>query len=122
MKKIALISHDDMKPEMIAFAKKNEHILAKYPLVATGTTGLRLMENTNLTIQRFKSGPLGGDQQIGAEVAVNNIEAILFFRDPLSTQPHEPDIYALIRLADVHRIPIATNPATAELLIMALDK
>ncbi|WP_297406480.1 methylglyoxal synthase [uncultured Cetobacterium sp.] len=122
MKKIALIAHDDMKPEMIAFVKRNEHILAKYPLVSTGTTGLRIMENTNLTIQRYKSGPLGGDQQIGADVATNNIEAILFFRDPLSSQPHEPDISALIRLADVHRVPIATNPATSDLIILSLDK
>ncbi|MBC2852014.1 MULTISPECIES: methylglyoxal synthase [unclassified Cetobacterium] len=122
MKKIALIAHDNMKPEMVTFAKKNEHILAKYPLVSTGTTGLRIMETTGLTIHRFKSGPIGGDQQIGAEVAMDNIKAILFFRDPLTSQPHEPDISALIRIADVHKVPIATNLATAELLILGLDK
>ena len=122
MKKIALIAHDNMKPEMVSFAKKYEHILAKYPLVSTGTTGLRIMEATNLQIQRFKSGPIGGDQQIGAEVATDNIAAILFFRDPLTSQPHEPDISALIRVADVHKVPIATNLASAELLIVGLDK
>ena len=122
MKKIALIAHDNMKPEMVSFEKKYEHILAKYPLVSTGTTGLRIMEATNLQIQRFKSGPIGGDQQIGAEVATDNIEAILFFRDPLTSQPHEPDISALIRVADVHKVPIATNLASAELLIIGLNK
>ncbi|MGL4988963.1 MAG: methylglyoxal synthase [Cetobacterium sp.] len=122
MKKIALIAHDNMKPEIVSFAKKHEHILVKYPLVSTGTTGLRIMEATNLEIHRFKSGPIGGDQQIGAEVAVNNIAAILFFRDPLTSQPHEPDISALIRVADVHKVPIATNLATAELLILGFDK
>ncbi|MGL5644393.1 methylglyoxal synthase, partial [Cetobacterium sp.] len=104
------------------FAKKYEHILAKYPLVSTGTTGLRIMEATNLQIQRFKSGPIGGDQQIGAEVATDNIAAVLFFRDPLTSQPHEPDISALIRVSDVHKVPIATNLASAELLIVGLDK
>ncbi|MGL5089007.1 MAG: methylglyoxal synthase [Fusobacteriaceae bacterium] len=122
MKKIALIAHDNMKPEIVSFVQRHEHILAKYPLVSTGTTGLRIMEATNLEIFRFKSGPIGGDQQIGAEVAVDNIAAILFFRDPLTSQPHEPDITALIRIADVHKVPIATNLATAELLILGLDK
>lgn len=122
MKKIALIAHDNMKSEMVSFAKKYEHILAKYPLVSTGTTGLRVMEATNLKIHRFKSGPIGGDQQIGAEVATDNITAILFFRDPLTSQPHEPDISALIRIADVHKVPIATNLASAELLIIGLNK
>lgn len=122
MKKIALIAHDNMKSEMVSFAKKYEHILAKYPLVPTGTTGLRVMEATNLKIHRFKSGPIGGDQQIGAEVATDNIAAILFFRDPLTSQPHEPDISALIRIADVHKVPIATNLASAELLIIGLNK
>lgn len=122
MKKIALIAHDNMKSEMVSFAKKYEHILAKYPLVSTGTTGLRVMEATNLKIHRFKSGPIGGDQQIGAEVATDNIAAILFFRDPLTSQPHEPDISALIRIADVHKVPIATNLASAKLLIIGLNK
>nr|WP_307774788.1 methylglyoxal synthase [uncultured Cetobacterium sp.] len=122
MKKLALIAHDNKKADMVTFAKKYEHILEQYPLVSTGTTGLKIMENTNLTIHRYRSGPLGGDQQIGAEIAMDNIEAILFFRDPLSSQPHEPDISALIRLADVHHIPIATNLATAELIIVSLKK
>lgn len=122
MKKIALIAHDNMKPEIVSFAQRHEHILIKYPLVSTGTTGLRIMEATDLQIHRFKSGPIGGDQQIGAEVATDQIAAILFFRDPLTSQPHEPDISALIRVADVHKVPIATNLATAELLILGLDK
>lgn len=122
MKKIALIAHDNMKSEMVSFAKKYEHILAKYPLVSTGTTGLRVIEATNLQVQRFRSGPIGGDQQIGAEIATDSIAAVLFFRDPLTSQPHEPDISALIRIADVHKVPIATNLATAELLISGLDK
>lgn len=122
MKKIALIAHDNMKQEMVTFVKKYEHILKQYPLVSTGTTGLRIMEYTDLNIHRYKSGPIGGDQQIGAEIANDNIEAILFFRDPLTAQPHEPDISALIRLADVHKIPIATNSSTATLLLTSLIK
>lgn len=121
MKKIALIAHDQKKKDMVAFAKKYESILSQYPLVSTGTTGLRIMEATDLKIHRFMSGPLGGDQQIGAEIAMDNIEAVFFFRDPLSPQPHEPDISALIRLADVHQVPIATNMATGDLLINALS-
>ena len=96
--RIALIAHDKKKEEMIQFAKKNESILKKVELVSTGTTGLRVMENTNLQIYRYKSGPLGGDQQIGALVADHNVDMIIFLRDPLTSQPHEPDIMALLRL------------------------
>ena len=119
--RIALIAHDKKKEEMIQFAKKNESILKKVELVSTGTTGLRVMENTNLQIYRYKSGPLGGDQQIGALVADHNIDMIIFLRDPLTSQPHEPDIMALLRLCDVYKLPLATNVASAQLLLDAID-
>ena len=118
--RIALIAHDKKKEEMIQFAKKNESILKKVELVSTGTTGLRVMENTNLQIYRYKSGPLGGDQQIGALVADHNIDMIIFLRDPLTSQPHEPDIMALLRLCDVYKVPLATNVASAQLLLDAI--
>ncbi|MGL5057619.1 MAG: methylglyoxal synthase [Fusobacteriaceae bacterium] len=120
MKKIALIAHDSKKNELVQFVKDHLETLKKYLLVATGTTGLRIIEATGLDVHRYKSGPLGGDQQIGADVTTDKIEAIFFFRDPLSAQPHEPDITALIRIADVHMVPIATNEKTARLIIKAL--
>ena len=118
---IALIAHDKKKEEMIQFAKKNESILKKVELVSTGTTGLRVMENTNLQIYRYKSGPLGGDQQIGALVADHNVDIIIFLRDPLTSQPHEPDIMALLRLCDVYKVPLATNVESAQLLLDAIN-
>ena len=118
---IALIAHDKKKEEMIQFAKKNESILKKVELVSTGTTGLRVMENTNLQIYRYKSGPLGGDQQIGALVADHNVDMIIFLRDPLTSQPHEPDIMALLRLCDVYKVPLATNVESAQLLLDAIN-
>lgn len=120
MKKIALIAHDNMKNDLVEFTKKHVDFFKKYPLVATGTTGKKIAEATGLEIHRYQSGPIGGDQQIGADIAMNEMEAVFFFRDPLTAQPHEPDISALIRLADVHKIPIATNQSTAELLVTAL--
>lgn len=122
MKKIALIAHDNMKNDLVEFTKKHVDFFKKYPLVATGTTGKRIAEATGLEIHRYQSGPIGGDQQIGADIAMNEMEAVFFFRDPLTAQPHEPDISALIRLADVHKIPIATNLSTAHLLVIALKK
>lgn len=119
--RIALIAHDKKKEEMIQFAKKNESILKKVELVSTGTTGLRVMENTNLQIYRYKSGPLGGDQQIGALVADHNVDKIIFLRDPLTSQPHEPDIMALLRLCDVYKVPLATNVESAQLLLDAIN-
>jgi len=115
--KIALIAHDKMKPEIIEFAKKYRDILNKHELVATGTTGHRIIEATGLNIKCFKSGPLGGDQEIGSKVANGEIDMIFFFRDPLTAQPHEPDINALLRLSDVYKIPLATNISTAEHMI-----
>ena len=119
--RIALIAHDKKKEEMIQFAKKNESILKKVELVSTGTTGLRVMENTNLQIYRYKSGPLGGDQQIGALVADHNVDMIIFLRDPLTSQPHEPDIMALLRLCDVYKVPLATKVESAQLLLDAIN-
>ena len=119
--KLALIAHDKKKDELVEFAKKYEHILSGIDLVATGTTGLKIMEATNLNVFRYKSGPLGGDQQIGALIPVHEIDMIIFFRDPLTSQPHEPDINALLRLCDVYRIPLATNAATAEMLIKGIE-
>jgi methylglyoxal synthase len=122
MMDIALIAHDRKKEEMVNFAIAYEHVLKHHRLYATGTTGTRIMENTQLSIHRFMSGPLGGDQQIGARVAENTMDLILFFRDPLMAQPHEPDITALLRLCDVQGIPLATNVATGELLIKSLER
>ncbi|MBU7315851.1 methylglyoxal synthase [Paenibacillus oleatilyticus] len=120
--KIALIAHDRKKEEMVNFVTAYENVFQDHTLYATGTTGTRIMENTNLQINRFMSGPLGGDQQIGALVATNEIDLIIFLRDPLMAQPHEPDIIALLRLCDVQGIPCATNIATAEILVKALDR
>ncbi|MBO0432704.1 methylglyoxal synthase [Enterococcus sp. DIV0660C] len=118
--KIALIAHDRKKPLMIKLATAYQMILAKHELYATGTTGLRIQEATNLPVHRFKSGPLGGDQQIGAMISEDEIDLVIFLRDPLAAQPHEPDVTALIRLSDVYEIPLATNIGTAEVLLRGL--
>lgn len=118
---IALIAHDKMKEAMITFAKKYECILSKHTLIATGTTGKRIMENTGLNVHCCKSGPLGGDQEIGSKIANGKVNVVFFFRDPLTAQAHEPDISALLRLCDVYHVPLATNPATAKMLIEAID-
>jgi len=118
--KIALIAHDKMKPEIIDFAIKYKDVLKKHSLVATGTTGHKIIAATGLNIKCFRSGPLGGDQEIGAHVANGEIDMIFFFRDPLTAQPHEPDISALLRLSDVYKIPLATNSSTAEFMIKSL--
>lgn len=120
--KIALIAHDRKKDDMVDFAIAYESILAKHTLCSTGTTGKRIMSHTQLNIHRYLSGPLGGDQQIGALVATNDIDLIIFLRDPLMAQPHEPDIIALLRLSDVHGIPVATNLAAAEIMVKALER
>jgi methylglyoxal synthase len=119
---IALIAHDKKKDALVQFATAYKIIFAKHSLFATGTTGQRISEATGLDIHRFQSGPLGGDQQIGAMIAQNNMDAIFFFRDPLTAQPHEPDVTALVRLCDVYSVPLATNMGTAELLIRGLDE
>lgn len=114
---IALIAHDKKKDEMVDFVKAHMDILSKHNLFATGTTGKIIHEATGLNITRFLSGPLGGDQQIGAKVACGNIDMVIFLRDPLTAQPHEPDITALLRICDVHGVPLATNRGTAEMII-----
>lgn len=115
--RIALIAHDKKKPDIIEFAFNNHDFFAKHQLYATGTTGKLIMESTGLSIHCFKSGPLGGDQEIGAMVAKGEIDLVFFFRDPLTAQPHEPDISALLRLCDVYEIPLATNVNTAKMMI-----
>lgn len=117
---IALIAHDKLKEEMVTFVKAHENILKHHTLFTTGTTGLRIMENTTLTVTRMKSGPLGGDQEIGAMVANQKIDMVIFFRDPLTAQPHEPDITALLRLCDVYQVPLATHAKTAHLFLTHL--
>lgn len=119
---IALIAHDKKKDDMINFCIAYKDILKHHNLCATGTTGGLVIQATGLDVHRFLSGPLGGDQQIGARVAYNKIDLVIFLRDPLTAQPHEPDVNALLRLCDVHNIPLATNMATAEALIRALDR
>lgn len=118
---IALVAHDKKKNQLVDFSIAYESILQKHTLFATGTTGMRIMEATSLSISRFLSGPLGGDQQIGAKIATDDMDMIIFFRDPLTAQPHEPDILALMRLCDVHSIPLATNIGTAELILKAMS-
>jgi len=120
VKTIALIAHDNKKDDMVEFARRRRDILARCRLIATGTTGKVIAEATGLTIERMLSGPYGGDQQIGARVAAGEVDAVLFLRDPLTAQPHEPDITALLRVCDVHNVPLATNLATAELIIASL--
>lgn len=118
--RIALIAHDQKKPTIIEFCKRHYESLSHCTLVATGTTGKLIQTETGLNVERMLSGPYGGDQQIGAQVANGTIDAVLFFRDPLTAQPHEPDITALLRVCDVHDVPLATNFATADLIIQTL--
>lgn len=119
---IALIAHDKKKAEMIEFVQKYEADLKGHQLFTTGTTRLRIMENTQLQVHRFLSGPYGGDQQIGAYVAEGKIDMVIFFRDPLTAQPHEPDVSALMRLCDVHQVPLASNFKAGELMLKGLLK
>lgn len=115
--KIALIAHDKKKQEIIEFTKKHKDTLAKYELVATGTTGKMISEATGLEVKRYLSGPYGGDQQLGGRIAEGKINLVIFLRDPLTAQPHEPDVSALLRVCDVHNVPVVTNIASAELII-----
>lgn len=115
--KIALIAHDKKKEEIIEFSKKYKDVLAKYELVATGTTGKKISEATGLTVKRYLSGPYGGDQQLGGRIAEGKIDLVVFFTDPLTAQPHEPDVNALLRVCNVHNVAVVTNVRTAELII-----
>lgn len=116
-KTLALIAHDGKKADMVAFALAYEHVLKRYDLVATNTTGKLLMDKTSLEIQVMLSGPLGGDAQIAAMVAEGKIEAVFFFVDPLGKHSHDPDIQGLLRICNVHDVPLATNAATASYII-----
>ena len=118
--KIALIAHDKKKDDIIELAKAYNDVLANHELYATGTTGTLIMGETALKIHRMKSGPLGGDQQIGAMLADGNLDLVIFLRDPLTAQPHEPDVSALLRLCDVQKIPLSTNTSSAEIMLEAL--
>ena len=120
-KTIALIAHDKKKLDLALFALEHRETLRRFDLIATGTTGGILESKTGLSVTRYLSGPLGGDQQIGARVAQEEVMAVIFFRDPLTAQPHEPDVSALLRLCDVHDVPLATNPASAAALMPWFD-
>lgn len=117
MKTIALIAHDKKKNEMLEFVGHHKDLLAKFHLVATHTTGTLISDTFGLNVETMMSGPLGGDQQIGAMVATEQIDYVIFLRDPLTSQPHEPDINALLRLCDVHNIPLATNRKSGHILL-----
>ncbi|RJO61174.1 MAG: methylglyoxal synthase [Dehalococcoidia bacterium] len=117
---LALIAHDGKKEEMVKLAREHKENLAKLALVATRSTGQLVREGTGLAITLVNSGPLGGDQQIGAMVASGVVKAVIFLRDPLTAQPHEPDIAALMRVCDVHNVPLATNMVTAEAVMHLL--
>ena len=119
---IALIAHDKKKELMVQFCIAYKGMLGKHNLVATGTTGGLIMEATDLNVHRFLSGAQGGDQQICARIAYNEIDLVLFFRDPITAESYEPDITNLLKLCDMHNIPIATNVATAEVLIQGLER
>ena len=117
--KLALIAHDRKKDDIVALAAEFLPFLETCQLVATGTTGGRLQQELGLDVERLLSGPLGGDLQIGARLAVGLVDAVIFLRDPMTPQPHEPDINALVRACDVHNVPCATNVAGARLLLAA---
>lgn len=119
MKTLALIAHDGKKAEMVAFVKDHLKLIQKFKLIATGTTG-KYISNAGLKVTRVQSGPQGGDAQIAALLVQGKIDGVIFLRDPLGIHPHEPDIFMLLRLADVHNIPLATNLASATILIRGL--
>lgn len=122
MESIALIAHDGKKAAMVEWAARHQAYLRTQNLITTGTTGLRLETEVGLDVTRMLSGPLGGDLQIGALVATQQIRAVIFLRDPLTPHPHEPDISALTKVCDTHNVPLATNVATADLLVLGLQE
>ena len=116
-KRIALIAHDHKKRDLIDWVKENRDILSQHFLCGTGTTARLISEEANLPVRAYNSGPLGGDQQIGAKIVEGRIDMVIFFSDPLTAQPHDPDVKALLRIAQVYDIPIANNRATADFLL-----
>ncbi|NJL94143.1 MAG: methylglyoxal synthase [Anaerolineae bacterium] len=118
---IAMIAHDGKKADMVAFAKDHKSILSKYHIVGTGTTGGILQEKVGLPVRRMFSGPLGGDVQIASLVVEKVVQAVFFFIDPLGKHPHDPDIQTLMRICNVHNVPLAINPATALCIITAME-
>lgn len=119
---IALIAHDNKKKLMENLCIAYRHILCKHNLYATGTTGRLVEETANLNVHKYLAGHLGGEQQLGSQVAGNDIDIVIFLRDPVSPKNYEPDINSILRLCDVHNIPLASNLATAEILLLALDR
>ena len=119
---IGFIAHESKKKLIQNFCIAYRGILSKHNLYATGTTGRLIEEVTNLSVHKYLAGPLGGKQQLGAQIAQNDIDALIFLRDPTNAKPHEPDVNDVIRLCDMHNIPMATNLATAELIVLALDR
>lgn len=116
-KRIALIAHDGKKQELIQWCAENKEILQKHFLCGTGTTAKLIAEYTGLPVKGYNSGPLGGDQQIGAKIVEGNIDLVIFFSDPLEAQPHDPDVKALLRIAQVYDIPMANNKSTADFIV-----
>ncbi|PEN13517.1 methylglyoxal synthase [Longibacter salinarum] len=114
---LALIAHDGKKADLISFAHKHADLLRQFQLVATGTTGQMLIDELDLDVVRYHSGPLGGDVQIASRIVEGNVYAVVFFIDPLGKHPHEPDIQTLLRACNVHNVPIATNESTARLIV-----
>jgi methylglyoxal synthase len=116
-KSIALVAHDNRKQDLIDWVEKNEHVLKRHFLCGTGTTARMVSEQTGLPVKAYRSGPLGGDQKIGALIADLAVDFLIFFWDPLTTQPHDPDVKALLRIAVLYNIPVAMNQATADFLL-----
>ncbi len=119
---IALIAHDNKKILMENLCIAYRHILIKHNIFATGTTGQLVEETANLTINKYLAGHLGGEQQLGSQIANNDIDLVIFLRDPVTSKNYEPDIHSVLRLCDIHNIPLASNLATAEALLLALDR
>jgi methylglyoxal synthase len=119
---VALIAHDDKKDDLCRFVLEYKAIFSRFNLIGTGTTGSRVTLETGLPVTRMLSGPMGGDQQIGGMVAEQKVLAVFFFRDPLTAQPHEPDVSALLRICDVHNVPLATNMASALAVLEWLER